>query len=388
MPVQVNIFILLFGVLQGIFLSVVLLQKKVQRNGYTFLLLYLVTMILQVTLKVMSKVWLLENMQPVYTLSYQLPLLYGPLIFLFTKNFLSGKRVKANGYMHFIPFSLVLYYFFVGDYRIPPPFIVAPLFNPQPRLIIELLSLCIYHGLALMYWLQYQNNLKRVHSDVKRLQAKWMQKFIVISFIACSLITVVIYLMYLWYPYNQDIRFCFIILTLFIYWISYSAWNQPQIFSVIKGSGKDEEKQSISMPEFIVHKRKRKYANSFLEDCQIKSITASLEKVMQNEKLYLDPEINIDKLASATHSSRHHVSQVLNESFGKSFYDYINGYRIDEAKRMLTNTQKDNYKIASIAYDSGFNSLSAFNEVFKKFTGITPSQFRKTLAEQYRKQRV
>ena len=64
MPLQVNIFLLLFGALQGIFLSVVLLKKKVHQSGYFFLVAYLGVMILQITLKVMSKIWLLNNLMP------------------------------------------------------------------------------------------------------------------------------------------------------------------------------------------------------------------------------------------------------------------------------------------------------------------------------------
>ena len=131
----------------------------------------------------------------------------------------------------------------------------------------------------------------------------------------------------------------------------------------------------------------KKYSNSGLSEEETKLIIARLEQAMEKQKLYLDPEITMDKLAEMINCGRHHLSQVLNAGLQKSFYDYVNACRVEEAKILLSDVSRANYKISSIAYDSGFNSLSAFNEVFKKFTGVTPSQHRKQPAEQSQKQR-
>ena len=60
----------------------------------------------------------------------------------------------------------------------------------------------------------------------------------------------------------------------------------------------------------------------------------------------------------------------------KNFYDLINGYRVDEAKRLLVNPENKNYTILSVGFEAGFNSKTTFNTVFKKFTGLTPTDFR------------
>jgi AraC-like DNA-binding protein len=109
---------------------------------------------------------------------------------------------------------------------------------------------------------------------------------------------------------------------------------------------------------------------------------------MQQQKPYLNEGLNIEQLATMVDSNRHHLSQVLNEKLKKSFYDYINHYRVEEAKTLLADPAKASYKIASIAYDAGFNSLSTFNDVFRKSTGVTPSQFKKQVEEISRKKRV
>ena len=100
---------------------------------------------------------------------------------------------------------------------------------------------------------------------------------------------------------------------------------------------------------------------------------------MQHDKLYLEPELTIDALAATIVCSRHHLSQALNEKLGKSFYDCVNHYRVEEAKLLLADDGRAAHKITSIAYDAGFNSISTFNDVFKKNTGVTPSQYRKNV---------
>jgi AraC-like DNA-binding protein len=255
-------------------------------------------------------------------------------------------------------------------------------------MIIELISLSVYHVLAWKCWLKYNKERKGVSSGIKELQLNWLKQFVVLSILVCSLITVVIFLMYEWYPYNQNIRFGFISLTLFIYWISYCAWNQPQIFTVIHGHAYSNVGGTEKIPKLVAYRSAKKYSNSRLSEEEIKLIIVKLGEAMEKQKLYINPGITMDKLADILNCSRHYLSQVLNADVQKSFYDYINTYRIKEAKILLSDISRANYKISSIAYDAGFNSLSAFNEVFKKFTGVTPSQYRKQPTEQSRKQRV
>ena len=89
-----------------------------------------------------------------------------------------------------------------------------------------------------------------------------------------------------------------------------------------------------------------------------------------------DKNITLSGLAKKMGISVHHLSQVINEKFGRNFYDFINSLRIDAAKRRLIDPRNEHLSIASIGFEVGFNSLSAFNGAFKKFTKLTPSQFR------------
>ncbi|MGK2864923.1 MAG: helix-turn-helix domain-containing protein, partial [Chitinophagaceae bacterium] len=142
------------------------------------------------------------------------------------------------------------------------------------------------------------------------------------------------------------------------------------------------------IPKLVAHKPVKKYASSTLDINEKKRICEALDATVKNDKIYLDPELTIVRLAEKIKCSRHSLSQVLNECMQQSFYEYINTYRVEEAKMLLTDESRKDNKIASIGYDAGFNSLSTFNEVFKKLSGCTPSQFRRYPAEYSKRQRV
>ncbi len=88
--------------------------------------------------------------------------------------------------------------------------------------------------------------------------------------------------------------------------------------------------------------------------------------------------LTLPKLAKHMLISSNLLSQAINEKAKQNFPDFINSYRINEAKKILSSPDSANQKISSIAFDTGFNTLSAFNNAFKKFTSITPSEYRKS----------
>ena len=85
--------------------------------------------------------------------------------------------------------------------------------------------------------------------------------------------------------------------------------------------------------------------------------------------------MKISELADSLTVPAYHLSQLINDEFLVNFYDFINKYRVEEAKKLLIE-DTHNYKILAIAYEVGFNSKATFNRVFKKFTDVTPSEFK------------
>ena len=123
-----------------------------------------------------------------------------------------------------------------------------------------------------------------------------------------------------------------------------------------------------------------KYASSRLEAAELQRCCDKVSSYMTTERPYLESDLTLPKLAEDLGVSTHHLSQIINEVHGKNFFNFINEYRVNEVKRKIQDPAYDNYSLLGIAYESGFNSKSAFNRVFKNITGQTPSQFRDSLS--------
>ncbi|MCF0061918.1 helix-turn-helix transcriptional regulator [Dyadobacter chenwenxiniae] len=121
----------------------------------------------------------------------------------------------------------------------------------------------------------------------------------------------------------------------------------------------------------------RKYEKSSLTQ-EIRFTTLKkLDDLMNSEKVFLDPGFSLPMLAKRLGISTHHLSQILNEELGQSFFDFVANYRINEAQKLLRDEGSNFIKIEEIAQMVGYNSKSAFNTSFRKLTGYTPSEFKK-----------
>ena len=120
-----------------------------------------------------------------------------------------------------------------------------------------------------------------------------------------------------------------------------------------------------------------KYAKSGLDDAQLARYKARLEDVMRSQKLFLQSDLTLPRLAEAVNCSVNHLSQVINAGFGVSFFDYLNLYRIEHARELLGRPDGEDHAILNIAYSVGFNSNSAFYAAFRKHVGQTPARYRR-----------
>lgn len=125
-----------------------------------------------------------------------------------------------------------------------------------------------------------------------------------------------------------------------------------------------------------------KYAKSGLTDAQLAHYKMKLERLMRSERLYLRPDLTLPELAKAVGCSVNHLSQVINSGFGRSFFDYVNCYRVDRAKELLSELDGHGDSVLNIAFSVGFNSNSAFYTAFKKAVGEAPAQYRRRLLQQ------
>ncbi|MDH5413984.1 MAG: helix-turn-helix domain-containing protein [Flavobacteriaceae bacterium] len=166
----------------------------------------------------------------------------------------------------------------------------------------------------------------------------------------------------LWYmnilTSNQDYFISFLI-TVFIALVGYFAFMQPDIFN-----GK---------PIHEVIPLVKKYQKTGLSKEYSAELKLKLMNIINEDQIYLRNDLGLMDIANALRISRNHASQVINEHFNMSFYDFINKFRIIEAERMINSDLNLNF--TEIAYTVGFNNRISFYKAFKKFTGLNPSQY-------------
>jgi AraC-like DNA-binding protein len=155
--------------------------------------------------------------------------------------------------------------------------------------------------------------------------------------------------------------FNYAVLLLLIYILSYYGLIQKNIF------------QKNNVPE-----SPERYQKSLLTDLRKKDIKKTILGFFKQEKPYLNPDLNLQRLSELLDIPKHHLTEVLNTEIGKNFFQFVNAYRIEAVKQALA--EKDNlYSIEAIGYDCGFSSKSSFFTVFKKTTGLTPLQYKQNL---------
>lgn len=340
---QINIFLLLFGALQGWLLSLWFLKNQKKKISNLYFALILIVAGLQLTFKVVSKVWLMQKVHFAYSMSYDLPFLIGPLLYLYVLG-RKENQFRAIHLLHFLPFVVKMALNFSGMF-----FNYSPLqFHPYTEATIQLISLGTYCFFAL------------------RLGNPLLKNFIYSVLLVETIVIITLAVKYVYFHQFPDVKLLFTVLTGLIYWISYKALSKPDLFLEIPST----PVISLSL------KKTPKYAHSSLKPEEALRIETELHQLMTKQKLFLDSELTIDKLSATLKTSRHHLSQVLNEKLSKTYVDFVCELRLEEARARLSNRANNRFTIAAIALDSGFNSVSSFNEVFKKRYGTTPSKFR------------
>ncbi|MDD5571253.1 MAG: AraC family transcriptional regulator [Bacteroidales bacterium] len=122
-----------------------------------------------------------------------------------------------------------------------------------------------------------------------------------------------------------------------------------------------------------------KYSSSPLTDIQKHELINKITEAMEKDRVYTDIGLNINDFSKKLNTNRMYVSNVINETFNKNFTNFINEYRVKEARRLLSDVESQKYTLETIAKSVGFKSRSVFIGAFKIYTGITPSFYRKTI---------
>ncbi len=238
-------------------------------------------------------------------------------------------------------------------------------------LIMTALSGPVYFLLTISLFKKLDINIFNNFSNTGDIDLYWIRRLVLVFGIAWSVLISVTVIHHIFHMFSM--AFCtdglFLSLCLFVIIIGYFGLKQKIIFST----------ESI-LVQAETNKDQVRYAGSRLDNREAKKLAEQLKRHVEGSKTYLNPDLTLAQLAAETGMSSHQLSQVINEQFNLNFFDFINQYRVGEFKKRMTDPAYNHFSILGIAFECGFNSKSAFNRVFKKITGHTPSQTRVTSA--------
>lgn len=306
---------------------------------------------------------------------FPLPLVHGPLLFLYVCS-LTGyiEKWKAKYLLNFIPVAIFFIYyipFFILTGKEKVVFIKQELENPDlfysflyPAILVSGFTYIILT--FLIYKKHSKNILNNLSNLNKKINLHWIRNLIIGMFF----IWVVVIFGDLFINEDNVGIPIYITVVFFVVFIGYSGVKQGNIFV--------HQINTISSDQFA-EKGRFRYSKSGLKEEQAVEIQQLLSKLMEEKKLFLYENLSLPQLAEMVNIHPNYLSQVINERFKKNFYDFVNYYRIEEFKRLVVSDKNKKLTFFALACDCGFSSKASFNNSFKKFTGITPSEFMKSL---------
>ncbi len=360
--------IILIGIGQGFFVSVLLLTLN--RGNKTANHLLGILMIL-FSLSIIGFVFVRTDSYKEFPFMIGIPstviFLFGPLFYFYVKELTSGHfKFKKVELLHFIPFTALIIYrlpFYLksGGEKLASIKSIGTLDENLIILIIQIIHLFIYLYFVKKILKEYEDRIKSTMSSLEKINLRWisvgMNSFLVIF----GIMTIFIGL----FISGADVYTIYItviplLVSIVILSIGYFGLTQPIIIplEVEVNKSKKYEKSSLTA------ENSDKYLNKLLE-------------IMESEKLFLNNDLTLQKLSERLSISQHHLSQIINEKMNQNFFDFVNSYRIEEAKKLLLDKRSELLTILAIAEEVGFNSKSAFNIAFKKYTSMTPTEFKK-----------
>ena len=311
--------------------------------------------------------------------------LFGPIMYLYIECVIHEDRIfELKDLRHlilllflFIPYGSFLvsnvedkgFFLFIGESNLFYKIIVFIWDHITPAYFIYIVIKLINH----------KRNAINYFSNLKKKDLGWL---LYLSGGYTIFLVIAISLFYLNQLTNQsipaiDIEVGTVPLILYVFGLGLYGYKQEGIFN------EDFLKHTKDYNKSIKKERELKYARTSLTAKQRHEIIKNLEIVMETKKPYIDYDFDIKDLAKLVNTTMHKLSRVINESFNKSFYEFVNKYRIKEIESKLKDPINNNLTVISLAYDCGFSSKSAFYSAFKHFTGTTPTEYRKNLQKNH-----
>jgi AraC-like DNA-binding protein len=219
---------------------------------------------------------------------------------------------------------------------------------------LQFVHLAIYLILNSIIIQRYKTALKNEYSSITNL--RWISIFNGLIVVILIFASAYLYILFQSDLYTRTLDYIYVVpIGLFVYAVSYK----------------------LSSQQWLPVTKNERYQSSSLKETEKSNYITQLEKLMSDEKPFLQNDLRLHHLAELLQVKSHHLSQLINQHYQCSFFDFVNQYRVEAAKKLIQQSPKAT--LLEIAFDAGFNNKTSFVNAFKKFTGQTPSSFRKQL---------
>ena len=376
------------GILQAILLAALLyFHSKGDKSVNVFLSLYILCVSILMFIPAAQQLFSLQ------IILYLMPfaLLIGPFLYLYVRSF---KEVITwrKAWPHFLLFFVFLFL----NYLVLPLLInkypsfrqVTEEMLPDPasyiRIIIRIVrnvQMIIYYFLARRTLISYQKSIHHLFSEISQINLAWV-RWLINGYLFLIISLLILFYFVVRYPDQFELLIVIntTIITPYIYLITFKGISQPTLWQIQPDLNKETvEKEMHKAEEIEIHimnDEMPRPSKAGLSGDKIEEIVKKIILMMEQEKLYLETDLTLQQLADKLQVPNYQVSQAINDGMKKNFYDLVNGYRVEEAKRLLLDPKNKNFTILSMGFEAGFNSKTTFNTVFKKFTGLTPTEYR------------
>lgn len=367
--------ILYIGIAQTLFAGILIAAKKPRIMANQVLAAWLLIICSEMILMLINETFF--ELYPVKILPY----IYGPLLLLYARWMTTEHPMFNPRYLwHFSPFFIflvaALIYIDEDVMHGTDGFLVIDRFVSF-RIVYGItffISITAYSVATFVVINRHKQRLKEfVSFSSEKITLQWLVGLSITFYTGYVVMFIFggVDIMVGFMPFDPY-EISFISLTLLTFLFGVFGFHQPSIFGEVV---RQEHIGKVPEEEADV----KKYQRSGLKNKDVDDLVNKIRKYMVIEKPFLDRELTIYDLSNQLKISRHTLSEVINEHMGMNFYNLVNEYRVKEVKERMKSEEYGQLTILAIAFDSGFNSKSSFNTIFKEKTGQTPSEYLATL---------
>lgn len=233
------------------------------------------------------------------------------------------------------------------------------------------LQVILYCAAACRKLVKHHRNIQNLNSTIANVDLGWLKNLsVAVIVIAVFWLADIIFNLS-----DHSLVFDFLSSMIYlsaVFYISYFWLKQQEVFPY-----SDADKTSV---DTIINKTTNPNNRFPKTNEKLEELKVGLLELFATQKPFLMSDLTLVGLAKNLNISPHLLSFVINKGFNENFYQFVNRYRIEEAKKLLADKNMDHLSLLGIGFEVGFNSKTVFNTTFKKMTGQTPSQFKKQLS--------